>query len=100
MSKQKERNELEVLRAENRNLKKQINHLKKEVGRHQKRAHQYEDLESIAQEIELEKAPVAKKHVKQNDICPKCASEIERTDLDIKWLLRCSKCNFRKTEKK
>lgn len=97
MAKSKERSEVEALRSENRNLKKQVSYLKKELGRHEKREHQYLDLEDRTQQEELEKIVEVPKDKK---ICPKCnKGKLSVSDLGIRKLTTCNNCTFRKSEK-
>lgn len=101
MARQKERNCCEVSKAENRSLKKQINHLKREVNRLNKRAHLHEDVEDEIRELELEKDVNTNPNVKKD--CPDCGNKLDYIDLGIKMLIQCSdrpKCKHRKTELK
>lgn len=93
--KQKERSEAEYLRSIVRNLKSENRNLRKQLGRNNKRAHQYEDLEEQIQELALIETPV-----EVNKKCPKCKGKLKTSDLGIKLFIKCEDCNYRETKKK
>jgi hypothetical protein len=95
MAKSKERSEVEFLRAENKTLKAQVRHLKKEVARKQKREHQFNDLEE--RERELEEVELISEIKDTKELCPDCRStKIQVTDLGAKKIMVCYDCGFRK----
>lgn len=98
MAKKAERSELEYLRGENKTLKSQVKHLKKELARAQKRQNQYADLEERTKELDLEDRECAVE-VNDNKKCPKCQSKLEETNIGPRVLVRCSSCEFRETKK-
>jgi predicted nuclease with TOPRIM domain len=98
MAKVKERSELESLRAENKKMKSELRHLKKEVARKTKRAHLYEDLE----------AKIADQHVQdimeehnsiRKDLCPECSCPLEQITLGNRVMVSCTSCTYRITKK-
>lgn len=95
MSKSKERNELEFLRAELKTLKKQNQNLKKQVSRANKRHTREADLEEIVQEYELNED---QKDTEDNSLlCPKCSkNNLVVKSLGSRMLYVCD-CGFRKT---
>jgi formamidopyrimidine-DNA glycosylase len=95
MAKQKDRSELESLRATNRSLRKQVTHLKKELARKEKRAHQYHDLEERQKEEDIDKNLT----VFTKPICPACNGDIETSELGNRLLTRCTQCKWRKSSK-
>jgi hypothetical protein len=98
MAKSKERSEVEYLRAENKGLKSQIRHLKKELARAQKRQHQYEDLEERSIELELEESEIAQP-VNEAKGCPSCNGKLVEVDIGVRKLIRCESCDYRVTAK-
>lgn len=100
MTKKKERSEVEWLRSENRKMKSIIKHLKKEVGRSNKRTLVNEDLsEQLAEEM-LEADQVDNAVVSANR-CPnaKCKGTTELVDLGARKLIICDSCNYRQSKK-
>lgn len=99
MAKQKERSELECLRAENKNLKSQVKYLKKQVSRSDKRKSIVDDMEATAREhlLEIETECI---EIKERDSCPACSKGVEKADLGKWWLVTCDHCDFRKRIKK
>jgi hypothetical protein len=98
MAKQKERSELETLRAENRKLKSENRHLKKEVSRSKKREHLHQDLEEKMAEEYLEEDVQEDMYV-SNDKCPKCPNKLDAVDIGVRVLYTCE-CGYRKSKKK
>lgn len=97
MSKKRDRSEVEHLRGVVKNQRSLIKHLKKEVGRSQKREHRVEDLEEILAEEMLEEQHQEKEYVK-DDKCPQCKTKVELVDLGPKKLIICQSCGYRKTK--
>lgn len=95
MTKVKERSELEYLRAQNKALRSENRHLKKELGRADKKVKNYEV--HMDSEIEIE-APIAMKE--QSPGCEKCGGALAQVDLGVKVLKTCYDCGNRKTLKK
>jgi len=99
MAKQREKSEVEHLRAENRKMKAELRNLKKQVNRTNKRAHQFEDLEERLAEQTLEEKS-SDYIVVDNTACPKCSKgKIETIDLGIRKLVRCDNCEYKETWK-
>lgn len=96
--KQRERSEAEALRSENRTLKKEINNLKKELGRHEKREHQYLDLEEREKQEGKAWDDFRDICAKNMPLCPKCSKQLKITDLGSRKLFNCE-CGYRKSGK-
>lgn len=100
MAKSKDHSEVEYLRSQIRNLKKENKHLKKEISRQNKKAHLYQDLEEkVASEMIEEEQEEELQIINTKDKCPKCSSELEVTDMGIRSLYMCE-CGYRKSKKK
>lgn len=99
MAKPKDRTEVEFLRGQNRDLQKQIKHLKKELGRMNKRARNVEDLEEIIREDDIGQGSptVAVDAVR---LCKKCQSNsLTVANLGVKTYLFCNDCRARELVK-
>lgn len=97
MAKNKERSELEYLRALNRELKSEIRHLKKKAGRSNKKVKQYEATVELQADPEPE---ITEEHFQiLKPRCPECQGELDIVDLVIKELAQCE-CGYRKTTNK
>lgn len=84
----KEGSELEFLRGENRQLKKHIKNLQKELGRSNK------ELNKILNNLpEIEEQPV-REVVKDNE-CPKCKAKLVEINLGARKLVSCKDCAYR-----
>lgn len=99
MSKTKDSSEVEHLRGENRQLKKLINHLKKEVARGNKKHKKDEALlDNFVVPVEEEKVD-GMYVVPQENTCPKCANKIQEISLGSMGTLQScidKKCGYRK----
>ena len=94
MAKKRERSEVEWLRGEVKKLRAVVKHYKKELGRVSKRERNYEELEELVQEQELEVEEEAKPQAKGG--CSKCQSfEVTLADLGAKVYRFCSGCGHR-----
>lgn len=94
MAKSRERSEVEVLRAENKRLTKQVKELQRTLGRLQKRAYRVEEIEDIFEDLAFEE--MEKVSQKIGD-CPKCLQgKLSTTDLGIRKFQTCESCDFRK----
>ena len=97
MAKSKDRSEVEHLRAMVKQQRSIIKHLKKEVGRSNKRAHQHEDLEERLAEEMLHEYKESEEKVDDKK-CPNCSkSKLEFISLGKKTLCICQNCDYRKT---
>lgn len=98
MAKSKDRSEIEYMRGLIKNLKAEVRNLKKQVARHNKRAHQYEDLEERQAEVEV--ADLYTTTVTSKIICKSCSSDkMEEVSLGVKKLIVCRDCGKRETKK-
>lgn len=95
MSKQRERSELEHLRAENRTLKKQIKHLKKQLSHKEKREHLYEDISEEIEDQGMEE-DIAPKG-KSCELCGK--GVLVREKMGARILTKCTTCTYSKFTK-
>lgn len=93
MARQKEKSEVEYLRAENRKLKSQLRETKRSLVRFEKRSHLHDETPAE------EDVPEALEELVINT-CPKCTGNLEYTDLGIRTLIRCENCTYRQTRKK
>ncbi len=101
MAKKKSGSELEYLRGVVKNQRAIIKNLKKQVSRHDKKAHQYNDLEDkIAEADMIEDEKENGTPVFTKDKCPECSGELEEIDLNIRLMIKCSGCPYRKIVKK
>lgn len=99
MAKGKTHNELEHIRSENRQLKKIIKYLRKELARKIKREHRYEDLETREAEVQLEEEQ-AEQVIIAKETCPNCSAAIESIEIGNRKLLSClNDCGWRKSKK-
>jgi hypothetical protein len=97
--KSKERSEVEHLRATVKSQRSLIKHLKKEIGRAQKRQHVYEDLEDKVAELHLEDE-IEESQLVSDDKCPECdKGRLEIIDLGPRKMLVCDNCKYRKVKK-
>lgn len=96
MAKKDKSGELEYLRGVVKQQRSIIKHLKKEVGRSNKRSHQYEDLEDRLSEEYVEEEKVL---FTESEKCPSCSKKIEIVDLGIRKLIVCESCGFKKSRK-
>lgn len=93
MAKTKERSETEHLRATVKKQRSIIKHLKKEITRYTKKAHQFE--------LEEDDFDDVVEQTFNHDNCPECQKgKLIYTDLGIRKMIRCDNCNYRKTIKK
>lgn len=101
MSKQKEKSEVEYLRAENKKMKSEIKQLKKTVARFSKRSHQLEDLEERIIEQDLKEKEEQFIEVVPDNKCIKCSSgTLEETKIgEVRIIINCSNCDFREIKK-
>jgi len=98
MPKKKERSELEFLRAENRKLRSELRHIKKEVSRKVKREHLYTDLEERLAEQHVEDL-MEDNHSVRRDLCPECSNSLESIPLGNRIMINCTACKFRTSKK-
>lgn len=99
MTKSKDKSEVEFLRAENRMLKKQVKHMKKDLSRFNKRSQNLEQLEKEAMDhiIEDEMDEITE----ETNMCPKChKGKTEIVDLKVRKMIICDKCDYRLVIKK
>lgn len=95
MTRPKERNELEYLRAENRKLKSENKKLTKSLTRANKETRKYAHAAEEAEELFEDIAPAL---VEQRHYCPKCRREIDAPkDLGNRTLISCGGCKFKKS---
>ena len=85
---------MEELRGQLRSLKSQNRQLKKMIGRLEKRAHRAQDLEEFLEDLE----PEVNEEPKVNSCS--CGGKIEKVDLGVRTLFKCSTCGKRETKKK
>lgn len=98
MAKSRERSEVELLRAENKRLTKQVKELQRTLGRLQKRSHRVEELEEIFQDLEFD---TVEKYSPKTNKCPECLEgSLEDIDLGVRKMTKCTKCTYRKSNKK
>lgn len=96
MARQKERSEVEWLKAEVRRLTSENRSLRKALGRANKEARKAsysthdEDPEESVEEVVRERT----------NSCPKCHREINEVDLGTRTLYRCSGCKYRTSKLK
>lgn len=96
MTKTKEKSELEYLRGLVKSMRSQVKHLKKELSRKQKREYLHEDLEEKEAELLLEEEIREREHAIENK-CPDCGKgKLEFTDLNIRTLITCPSCGYKK----
>lgn len=89
------RSELDFLREEVRRLKSDNNTLRKQVSRASKRMSRLEDLEEMVKDEGM--APIEYKPINR---CPECSGSLLQTQLvDVRIIIKCSQCSYRKTEK-
>lgn len=96
--KQKEKSEVEYLRAENRKLKSELRHLKKQLGKSNKKVKRYENHIDLV-DPEISQDLIDKAEFVANP-CPRCGSPMKKIDLGIKFLYICEDCNIRESVKK
>jgi hypothetical protein len=95
MSKVKDGSELEYLRGVVRKLKSENRHLKKIVGKQDKQAHLYEDLEEKLKDNSDLREPQLE-FLK----CPECSASIVTTPLGtVRTITTCTQCRWRRVEK-
>ena len=97
MTKSRSKSDSEHLKGIINTQKKQINHLKKELGRKAKREHLYTDLEEKEAEIQLREEFEEQKIIKK-EMCPDCNKQVESISLGPRKGLFC-KCGWRKITK-
>jgi rubrerythrin len=97
MSRSKSR-DAEDYRGIIRNQKKIIQHLKRELSRKEKRAHQYEDLEEREAE-EFIREEIRNKEIIKKEKCPECSKNIDIVELGPRKLYLCGNCGWRKVTK-
>ena len=83
-----------------RNQKKIIQHLKRELGRKEKREHLHDDLEEREAEEFIREEFREKEVIKKKEKCPECNKPIEILELGPKRMFLCGKCGWRKLDKK
>lgn len=93
MARNKEKSELEHLRGQNRQLRKQVKSLQKQLGRHQKEIKNLKVNESP----DKDRLPMSYQE-EEFDACPVCDGELRYIDMKIKTVVNCSSCEYRRTE--
>lgn len=99
MSKSKDKNELEYLRSQNRHFKKELKHLRKQVSRAEKNKRDVEELEDLLED-ELAADRIEDEIYISKNKCPECRGKLEVIDLNVRELIVCVDCSFRKSKKK
>lgn len=98
MAKSRERSEVEQLRAENKRLTKQVKELQRTLGRLHKQSHRVDELEDIFKEMEFDSI---EKFSPKTNKCPECLEgNLEDIDLGVRKMTKCTKCTYRKSNKK
>lgn len=97
MTKPKERSELEYLRAENRRLKSENRNLKKQLGASNKKVNRYQNIIDTAEEPELTDPAAVVTYV---PTCKECGAVLETTDIGVRLITKCTKCDFREVKRK
>lgn len=96
--KQKERSEVEQLRAVIRNLKSELKNLRKTLARANKETRKYADIVTEAEEPEFEEVETDIAVRAESHSCPKCKSKVDKPDdLGNRELYTCGSCGFRKS---
>jgi formamidopyrimidine-DNA glycosylase len=85
MPKKPERSELEYLKGENRQLKRRIKHLQKELNR------------ALANPP-LPEEKEEKEKVITKERCPDCGNKLESINLPIKIIHICKECGYRRVK--
>lgn len=94
MAKPKDRSEVEFLRGEVKKLRSALKHYKKELSRANKRSRDYQELEELVQDQELEIEEQTK--LVPSGGCSKCQSDkVTLADLGAKVYRFCSNCGHR-----
>lgn len=97
MAKSRERSEVELLRADNKRLTKQVKELQRTLGRLQKNSRNVEELEDLFKDMEYE---AVEKSVPRTGGCPECGNALENVSLGVKQIIKCTKCAYSKIGKK
>lgn len=100
MAKSKDKSEVETLRGVVKALKKQNQHLKKELSRKEKRQHLHDDLEEHEAELLVREELEERSTLLEKDRCSICQGELDIVDLKIRTLITCTSCGNRKVIKK
>lgn len=74
---------LRQLRSENKQLKRTVARLQKQL------------LKLPIETIEAEEAPIDTRTVNNHPTCPKCTKDLQIIDLGVKTVLSCSSCSYR-----
>lgn len=99
MTKKKSKSEVETLRGVNRNLRKQIKHLQKQIGRKEKREYLLDDVEEREAELHLKEQLEESEFVSTGN-CPECdVGKLELVELGNRVLVNCNTCKYRSTKK-
>jgi len=86
------RGHLRQLKSENKNLRRQVTRLEKQLAR--------QPIESIEDEDNTPELPDSWNSSEIPNRCPKCGKEAQVIDLVIKKVLSCKNCNYRSALKK
>lgn len=97
MAKKRERSDIEYLRSTIKSQRSIIKHLKKELGRQQKREYLHDDLEERLADQMIEEEKQEELDV-SGEKCPECHGKVEILDLGARKAIFCE-CGYRRTRK-
>lgn len=101
MARSRSKNDVEYYRGLVQQLKAEVRNLKKQLGNSNKKVQTYQEHMSDHAEFEIEKEVSEKKPIPAtpSNRCPQCQAKIEEVHIGVRILINCKACGFRLTKK-